>query len=40
MGVSGSDWLVSKDGKTMTGTAKGEDQKGRKIDNVEVYEKQ
>jgi len=32
--------VVSKDGKTMTGTFKGEDPKGRKFDNVEVYEKQ
>jgi hypothetical protein len=38
--VSSGGLVVSKDGKTMTGTAKGEDQKGRKIDNVEVYEKQ
>jgi hypothetical protein len=32
--------VVSKNGKTMTSTFKGEDPKGRKIDNVEVYEKQ
>ena len=38
--ISSGGLVVSKDGKTMTGTAKGEDQKGRKIDNVEVYEKQ
>jgi hypothetical protein len=31
---------VSKDGKTMTVTEKGEDPKGRKLDNVEVFEKQ
>ena len=31
---------VSKDGKTLTATFKGEDPKGRKFDNVEVYEKQ
>ena len=37
--VSGKS-VVSKDGKTMTGTFKGEDPKGRKFDNVEVYEKQ
>ena len=32
--------VVSKDGKTMTATDKGEDQKGRKLDNTEVFEKQ
>ena len=32
--------VVSKDGKTMTATVKGEDPKGRKLDNVEVLEKQ
>jgi len=32
--------VTSKDGKTMTGSFKGEDPKGRKIDNVEVYDKQ
>lgn len=32
--------VVSKDGKTMTGTFKGEDPKGKKFDNVEIYEKQ
>jgi hypothetical protein len=32
--------VVSKNGKTMTSTIKGQDQKGRKIDNVEVLEKQ
>ena len=31
---------VSKDGKTMTATFKGEDPKGRKIDNVEAFDKQ
>ena len=31
---------VSKDGKTMTATFKGEDPKGRKFDNVEVFERQ
>jgi hypothetical protein len=38
--VSSGRVIVSKDGKTMTSTFKGEDPKGRKIDNVEVYEKQ
>jgi hypothetical protein len=37
--VSGKS-VVSKDGKTMTGTFKGEDPKGKKFDNVEIYEKQ
>ena len=32
--------VVSKDGKTLTGSFKGEDPKGRKFDNVEVMEKQ
>jgi hypothetical protein len=32
--------VVSKDGKTMTNTVKGEDPKGRKLDMVEVLEKQ
>ena len=32
--------VVSKDGKTMTSSFKGEDPKGRKFDNVEVYDKQ
>ena len=31
---------VSKDGKTMTSAVKGEDPKGRKLDNVEVMERQ
>ncbi len=31
---------VSKDGKTMTATFKGEDPKGRKFDNVELFDKQ
>lgn len=31
---------VSKDGKTLTSTSKGEDPKGRKYDNVEVFDKQ
>lgn len=31
---------VSKDGNTMTATFKGEDPKGRKIDNVEVFDRQ
>jgi len=31
---------VSKDGKTMTATFKGEDPKGRKVDNVEVFDRQ
>ena len=38
--VSSGRVVVSKDGKTMTGHFKGEDPKKRKIDNVEVYEKQ
>jgi hypothetical protein len=32
--------IVSKDGKTMTESFKGEDMKGRKFDNTEVFEKQ
>jgi hypothetical protein len=32
--------VVSKDGKTMTSTFKGEDEKGRKFDNVVVHDKQ
>lgn len=32
--------VMAKNGKTMTSAEKGEDPKGRKIDNVEVYEKQ
>jgi hypothetical protein len=32
--------VVSKDGKKMTAAFKGEDPKGRKFDNVEVYERQ
>ena len=31
---------VSKDGKTMAARLKGEDPKGRKFDNVEVFDKQ
>jgi len=38
--VSSGKVVVAKNGKTMTSTFKGEDPKGRKIDNVEVYEKQ
>jgi hypothetical protein len=38
--VSSGQVVLSKDGKTMTSSFKGEDPKGRKIDNVEVYEKQ
>ena len=38
--VSSGRAVVSKDGKTMTSRFKGEDPKKRKIDNVEVYEKQ
>ena len=38
--VSSGRVVLSKDGKTMTSSFKGEDPKGRKIDNVEVYEKQ
>ncbi len=32
--------VVSSDGKTMTSSFKGEDPKGRKFDNVEVFERQ
>jgi hypothetical protein len=32
--------VVSRNGKTTTITEKGEDEKGRKIDSVEVFEKQ
>ena len=32
--------IVSKSGKTMTLTEKGEDTKGLKVDNVEVFDKQ
>ena len=32
--------VVSKDGKTMTASFKGEDPKGRKFDNVEVFDRQ
>jgi hypothetical protein len=32
--------VVSTDGKTLTGSFKGEDPKGRKLDNVEVMDKQ
>ena len=32
--------VASKNGKTMTATIKGEDPKGRKLDNIEVFEKQ
>jgi hypothetical protein len=32
--------VVAKNGKTMTSTEKGEDPKGRKLDNVYVFEKQ
>ena len=32
--------VVSKDGKSLTVTEKGEDPKGRKLDNTEVFEKQ
>jgi hypothetical protein len=38
--VSSGHAEVSKDGKTMTATFKGEDPKGRKFDNVEVFDKQ
>jgi len=38
--VSSGRVVVSKDGKRMTSTFKGEDPKGRKVDNVELYEKQ
>ena len=32
--------VVSRDGKTMTESFKGEDLKGRKFDNTEIFEKQ
>ncbi len=32
--------VVSHDGKSVTVTMKGEDPKGRKVDNTEVFEKQ
>jgi hypothetical protein len=32
--------VVSKDGRAITAYAKGTDEKGRKIDNVEIYDKQ
>jgi hypothetical protein len=32
--------VVSKNGKTMTVSEKGQDPKGRKLDNVEVFEKE
>jgi len=38
--VSDGRLVVSRDGKTMTSTYKGEDQKQRKLDNVEVFDKQ
>lgn len=38
--VSSGRAVVSKDGKTMTSSLKGEDPKGRKLDNVEVFERQ
>jgi hypothetical protein len=38
--VSSGHAEVSKDGKTMTATFKGEDPKGRKFNNVEVFDKQ
>jgi hypothetical protein len=38
--VSSGRTVVSKDGKTMTATEKGEDPKGRPFDNVTVFEKQ
>jgi hypothetical protein len=38
--VSSGRAVVSKDGKIMTSTFKGEDPKGRKFDNIEVYDKQ
>ena len=38
--VSAGRAIVSKDGKTMTGSFKGEDPKGRKFNNVEVFDKQ
>ncbi len=38
--VSSGQVAVSNDGKTMTASFKGEDPKGRKLDNVEVFDKQ
>jgi hypothetical protein len=38
--VIGGRLVISKDGKTMTAYAKGSDPQGRKVDNVEVFEKQ
>lgn len=38
--VSTGHSVVSKDGKTLTASFKGEDMKGRKFDNVEVMERQ
>lgn len=38
--VSAGRATVSKDGKTMTSAFKGEDPKGRKFNNVEVFDKQ
>jgi hypothetical protein len=39
--IVGSDHVVvSKNGKTLTSTEKGQDPKGRKLDNIEVFEKQ
>jgi hypothetical protein len=38
--VSSGHAEVSKDGKTLTATFKGEDPKGRKFDTVEVFDKQ
>jgi hypothetical protein len=38
--VSSGRALVSNDGKTMTSSFKGEDPKGRKFDNVEVFDRQ
>jgi hypothetical protein len=38
--VSTGKVAVSKDGKTMTSAFKGEDPKGRKYDNVAVYDRQ
>ena len=38
--VSSGQVVVSKDGKTMTASMKGQDPKGRPLDNVEVFDKQ
>jgi hypothetical protein len=38
--VSSGRAVVSKDRKTMTSSFKGEDPKGRKFDNVEVFDRQ